>query len=220
MALVSSITGQKTVQLIQSATGTVIKLDCSLREKHTRESPATQFPVEKGDTVSDNILIKPFSLEIQGIISDTPLSLRNAILTTAVSAFVPPIGIVAAGAGVALFKAIAGSSSPSVTAYAQLLKLQESKAPFDVLTSLKRYTNMWISGLSVPRDSQTGQALVFDLSLVELILVAPQSVNIQIFSNPNVSAKSANLGKQELQNPVVQSFKQGQAFTRSVLGGG
>ena len=221
MGLLGAVLGQKQrVQFIQNSSSTVIQLDCSLKENHSRPSPATEFPVENGQTISDHVIVKPFSLEITGIISDTPIgdlkTLLTEIPTTLASALLPPVGIIGASAGYALFSALSKSKSPSVAAYGQLLSLQQNAQPFDVLTSLYRYSNMWITDLSAPRDADTGQALLFTVKLQQLILVTPQSVNVQIFANPALSANKADLGEQGLGIP--NGFQQGLAAFNRMAG--
>jgi hypothetical protein len=211
--------GRQKVQFIQTSTGTIITIDASLQETHERQSPPTEFEVEDGSTVSDHIIVKPFSLKVQGIITDTPLSLINAALSTVASAILPPVGIIGAGIGVALSKALVGSKSPSVAAYGQLLNLQSTKLPFDVLTSLQRYSSMWIKSISVPRDAQTGKAIVFDVELVQLLLVSPKSVNTLIFKNADLSAAEQDEGKQNLTNPALEAAKQGVKDGTSLAGG-
>lgn len=220
MSLIQALTGtQQRVQFIQKDTGVVIVIDATVNETHSRDSTPTEFEVENGDTISDNIIVKPFALEIQGIISDTPLSVLNAALTTAVSAIVPPIALVGATAGSALFSAIAETDSPSVVAYKQIRALQENKQPFDVLTTLNRYTNMFIKSLSIPRDANTGQVLMFNISLVELLLVSPQTVNLQIFKDADLSAALANQGRQEMLDPgIAQAAKAGRIAGQEILG--
>lgn len=203
MGLLGAVFGKGTrVQLIQNSTSTVIQLDCSLKENHSRESTPTKFPVENGTSVSDHVILSPFDLDITGIITDTPIGNAQQLLTeaatTVASSLLPPVGVVAASGAFALFKALSNSSSPSVAAYVQLLQLQANKQPFDVLTSLYRYPNMWIAGLSAPRDVESGKALVFTMKLVQLILVSPQSVNVQVFANPALSANEGDNGQQGL----------------------
>lgn len=197
---------QRKVQFVQEPTGTVISIDCTVSENHQKESPPTEFPLETGESISDHIILKPFGLEIQGIISDSPIKPLNALLSTVAGAVLPPTGIVAAGVAMSLFSALAGSKSPSVVAYAQLLQLQASRKPFDVITTLRRYDTMWIKSLTVPRDASTGQVLVFNVSLVQLLLVSPQSVNIQKFSNGALAANQASLGKKQTE---VNAFQVG-----------
>lgn len=222
MGLLGAILGtQQRVQFIQNSTSTVIQLDASIKEEHTRESPATQFPTENGSSVSDHIILKPFALSITGIISDTPIGsaqqLLTEVTTTLASSLIPPVGVIAASAGFALFSALSKSKSPSVAAYGQLLQLQANSQPFDVLTTLYRYSNMWITSISAPRDSETGKALLFTVKLEQLLLVSPQSVNVQIFANPGLSANQADLGQQGLEIP--NGFAAGQKALHTVIGG-
>lgn len=209
MGLIGQLLGQQQkVQIIQGGS-TVISVDCTMSESHSRSSPPSEFPIESGLSISDNILVKPFELEINGIVSDTPLSLQNALITSAVSAILPPIGVIAAGVGSAIYSALQKSKSPSVAAFGQLLQLQDSKKPFDVLTSLRRYENMFIKDLKVPRDANTGQILNFTLTLVQLIIVAPQTVNITIFGNGDVSANEGDEGQKQLDSSFFNGIQSG-----------
>lgn len=209
--------GKKRVQFIQQATGTVINIDCTVSETHERESPPTEFEIEDGSTISDHIILKPIRLEITGMISDTPISIINAIATTLVSAVTPPIGIVGAAAGIALSKVLSDSASPSVAAFNQLLQLQESKTAVSVLTTLKLYDNMFISKVTIPRDANTGKVLMFTVSLVQLLLVSPQTVNITIFKNSDLSAGQSNVGSQGL--GLINGFTPGLNLERSITQG-
>ncbi len=217
--IIGVLTGtQQRVQFIQKTTGTIISVDCTVSESHKRESPPTEFPIEDGLNISDHILVKPFDLEINGIISDTPIKAINSLITTAIGSVLPAAGIVGAGAGMALAQALSGSKSPSVVAYGQLLKLQSDRKAFDVVTTLNRYSDMWIKSLTVPRDAGTGRALVFTLSLVQLLIVKPKTVNIQQFNDADLAAENANLGKQEKPNAALEQFKKGQAAFHRVVG--
>ncbi len=217
-ALTSIIGGKTRVQFIQN-NQTVITLDASINETHSRASPPTEFPVEQGATVSDHIIVKPFALEITGIISDSPIGGLNGYLqeaaTSLVSALIPPAGLAAITGAQALFSALSGSASPSVAAYNQILQLQQNAQPFDVLTSLYRYSSMWIKNISVPRDAGSGNMLFFTISLVQLLIVSPQSVNLQIFSNPGLSANNADLGNQS--NGIPNGFQAGYQNTTSAI---
>ncbi len=216
MGIQSLLGGQQRVQIIPGELP-VISVDCTVSETHGRESPPSEFPLEDGVSISDNVWVKPFTLEIQGIISDTPLSPVGGLITSAVASTLGNVGVVALGAGQALFKAISGAKSPSVQAYAQLLELQEQRKPFVVITSLRRYTNMFIKSISVPRESSTGKVLNFTLSLVELIIVSPQSVNIQTFKDADLAAAQADEGQQQA-NEFVNGIKAGIDKVDTVFG--
>lgn len=226
MGLLSLIGAKQRVQFIQAATPgnpqkPIITIDCTISERHSRSSPPSEFPIENGDTVTEHQVIKPFELDIEAIISDTPIGSLTQLgveaITTAVSAALPPAGIIGAAAGYSLYSALASSKSPSVAAYGQLLQLQASRQPFDVLTSLSRYPSMWIKHLTVPREASTGKVLLFHVSLVQLLLVSPQTVNIQKYARPSSSAPKADAGNAQL-NQYLNATKQGMAAGLSSLG--
>lgn len=207
MGLIQAILGtRKRVQLVLDD-GTVISFDASITESHGRSSPPTEFEIEDGTTISDNIIIKPFTLEIDGIISDSPLTGAQALgteaLTTAVSRITGPVGVVAAAAGASLYSAIAGAQTPSQSAYENILNLQNSKEPFDVITSLRTYEDMWIKDLKVNRDAANGNVLAIRLSLVQLIIVEPQTTNLKVFKAPDSASPEANVGRQGLDGPFT-----------------
>lgn len=195
--LTSAILGKTRVQFIQG-NQTVIQFDASINETHNREVHPSEFPVENGLVISDHLIVKPATLELTGMISDNPIGGVSGLLTEAAtslaSALIPPAGLAAIGGAVGLISA--RSPSPSVAAYLKLVQLQQSGQPIDVLTSLYRYSSMWIKSISVPRDAAHGKALLFTVSLVQLLLVAPQSVNVQIFANAALSSNIADLGNQ------------------------
>jgi hypothetical protein len=206
-------------QFIPNNGSTVLTLDVCEDETHSRQATATKFPVENGQNVSDDIILEPFDLKITGVISDTPLSIIQSLVTAGVSHFLPPVGVVAAGAAYAIGSALSGTKSPSVQAYAQLLMLQGQKLPMSVLTTLRLYKNMWITSISVPRSAKNGNWLVFDIGFSQLILVSPQTVTIGKFQNADLSAQQAQLGKEDAASSQALSiFKQNYNATLSALG--
>lgn len=222
MGLIQSIVGQQRVQFIQSQTGTIFSIDCTMKETHGRNAEATKFEIEDGDIISDHIILDPFTLELEGIISDSPLSIKNALLTTAAAVvgnkLGGALGAVVGVTGLAIFNALQNSGSPSVAAYAQLLALQENRIPVDIVTKLRTYKDMYMGKLSVPVDNQTGDAMIFNVSFAQLIIVQPQTINIQQFQNGDLSAEEANAGKQELENPLLAKAKQGLKDEQSLAG--
>jgi hypothetical protein len=231
MGLVGQVFGNQTkVQFIQNK-NTVVQFDASIKEQHVKQSPPTQFPVENGQMISDHILQRPFQLELTGIISDTPIggvqSLITEAATTLTASLKPPAGLtsaqlltgasVAVGLGAALFSAFSGSKSPSIAAYAQLLQLQANGLPINVLTSLYLYQNMWIEEISVPRDADTGKAILFTVKLVQLQLVSPNSVNVAVFANPGLAAGLADLGSAS--TGIPNGFQNGLNTFNNLAGG-
>lgn len=124
--------------------------------------------------------------------------------------------------------AVAGSR-PGIAAnvagaYQSLLRLQEAREPFDVVTGLALYRNMLVHRITVDRDAKFARVLFFSAELQEVIIVDTETT-------PGNGAGRANgqrgktdqskLSKNKLQegavrdrgSPTVQS---GNASTREV----
>jgi len=143
---------------LNTLTGIVV--DATVSEEHVSTADLTENPVEDGAKVTDHVQLKPSQLTIEGVISDTPLgyavigNIQNLVRSVAT-----------------LF----GRSSRSTDAFNNLRKLQESRKPFTVITGLKRYTNMIMTDLSVPRTATTGGAIHFRAVMKEIRIVKSKS---------------------------------------------
>jgi hypothetical protein len=223
--LSSLLSGKTRVQFKQNG-GTLITFDASIKETHQQDCTATEFPIENGKTISDHIIVKPFSLQLTGIITDSPIGGLQAILTevgvTAASALLPPVGVIGAAGALSLFSALTKSPRRSVANYASILRIAQSGQPVDVLTSLspQMYKNMWITSLSVPRDAETGNCILFTVSLKQLLLVTPQSVSVSVFANPGLSANKQDIGQESLKSVFQEGEQSGLSKVLSKLPGG
>ena len=157
-----------------------IVIDATIREEHQTEAISTENPVEDGADVTDHVRLKNAQLTIDGVISDTPLgyaiigNIQNVVRTVST-----------------LF----GKSARSVDAYNDLLELQKSRQPFTVTTGLKRYKNMILSSLSVPRDYSTGRAIHFTAVFKEIRIVASKSGALSLSSSvADAGSKTKDLG--------------------------
>lgn len=55
-----------------------VTLDATISEDHEFNSRVTNFPVEDGSIISDHIIKEPETLQITGIVTDTPLAILAA----------------------------------------------------------------------------------------------------------------------------------------------
>jgi len=160
---------------------TGIIVDATVSEEHVSECDVTENPVEDGAKITDHVQIKPKKLTIEGVISDAPLgyavigNIQNLVRSVST-----------------LF----GKKSRSQDAFDDLIKLQESRKPFTVTTGLKRYTNMIMENLSVPRTSQTGAAIHFKAVMKEIRIVKSQTTATSLASTAkNIGSKAKDLGQ-------------------------
>lgn len=98
-----------------------IELDLTLDELHIRNADITDFPVEGGGQIQDNISNQPKRLKVTGFVTDSPVdsdtTLANRVQDT----------------------------------FDALDELFDKHMPFDVVSGLKVYSNMAFESLEFPR---------------------------------------------------------------------
>ncbi len=120
-------------------------IDCLLSDSHTFDSDVTEFPVESGSTISDNIRNKPLVVTMECVVTNSPIgqlvSLRDKV------------------------------SDPADSAYDLLLKIRSDRQLVTITTSLRTYIDMALQGLTIPRESGRGDELKFTATFKQVELV-------------------------------------------------
>lgn len=217
--LASSILADSVICQFTDDGGTpLLEFDAVFSESFERPSAPTAYAVEDGTHISDHVQQLPQVLHLTAMVTDTPLtdfgdlaqiqsgnfSTGNPLikegLTTAASALLPALGVVVGSVAASLFTA--GGTSPSVAAYNQLRKMQLGSGPgippqpFTVKSKLGTFANMMLTNLTVPRELEVGGALVFQLELVQIVVVSPQTVPVSAQDSPLAAATQAAVGQQ------------------------
>lgn len=128
-----------------------IVVDAFLNETHTFSSEITEHPIESGGTVVDHIHEMPFCLSIDGIISNTPMSL---------------VGLTAYDSAVRFFKD--ESNDFALMAFAKIEELFHKREPITIATSLKNYDNMVLENLSIERGGGAQESLRFSCTAQQI----------------------------------------------------
>lgn len=108
---------------------------------------ATQHPIEEGSSVSDHVILKNTTLDIEGVITEA----------------------------ITLFSFSLTPTSPR-EAYQNLLRARENRQVVQVITSIDTFDDMVIVGLSFPRNVSTGQALDINISFEQIDIVTSSFV--------------------------------------------
>jgi hypothetical protein len=109
-------------------------IDCSLSENHTFDSDVTEYPVESGSNVTDNIRPLPLVVEMECLVSNSPIGPITSTRSL----------VRGEGDDQAL-------SSPVNDAYDLLQVIREQRKPVTIRTSLRTFENMALKSLSIPR---------------------------------------------------------------------
>lgn len=120
-----------------------VEVDVSPNQSHRFPTKITDNPVEDGSVFADHVVLLPVTLEIEGRITDASVTLSDAIT----------------GRGTAK------------DAWRELVRLQQQREPFDVVTGLELYQNMLIEELIALRTATDGQSVRFVAVLREVQIV-------------------------------------------------
>lgn len=112
--------------------------------------------------------------------------------------------------------------SPQQT-YQELLDLQESRIPFDVVTGKRLYSNMLIRALEVTTDKTTENVLSAVLTLREVLISRTQQITVADKTNMKEGASTSavqNSGNKTTKPPDTSLLKSITGNVVSLLGGG
>jgi hypothetical protein len=163
-----------------------VQLDCSVSETHTDTAEITSHPVEDGSLTTDHIRKLPNSLEINGIVTNTPI-------TYLASLFAKPPTFASQG-----FIPSTPASNRVDDAYSLMQQMMANGVTMTVVTSLRNYENMAIESLVVTREAATGNVLDCVITLREVQKAKALSIDLPIPENPanNVPSEQGNVSTQ------------------------
>lgn len=94
------------------------------------------------------------------------------------------------------------TDAPLSETYANLLALQSSRVPFDVVTGKRVYRNMLMKALSLTTDALTENVLNINMELQEIIITSLEVVSVPERpkqANPGKTGKTDNAGAKSAQ---------------------
>lgn len=144
-------------QVVITSDDSQIAFDAAVNETHSGKMTITDHPVEQGANVADHAQREPDGLEINGIVSNTPILLN---FDETVQPSIP--------GGDPLNRA--------QDAYDEFTRLKDTAALLAVATELRDYVDMMIESITVRRDKQTRHILDIDLSMREFRKASVESI--------------------------------------------
>jgi len=174
---------------VENGTADSIIFDASINESHRSSATLTKYPVE-GGLGADGAQNNPDDLSITAIISDHPLQTSAAR---------------------------ANRIDNAAQTYAKLRDLKTRGVVVSVETGLRRYPNMVITSLDVPRNKDIKGAVRVSMVLSEVVIAASTTVDV---TKPK-ARENKGRGKNDTgpQTTTPATEKQ-QSLARSIFGGG
>ncbi len=152
-----------------------IEIEVLIEEEHTDELQITEHPVQVGASITDHSFKKPSTLVLRCGWSNSSYAALKGVATSLVQS--------------------GGSSSSDYVSgvYSQLRKLQESRIPFAITTTLWWYPNMLIASLNVTRDEKTSSVLMVTATFREIRIVETKSTKLPLIENQSEPQKTAEV---------------------------
>ncbi|NJR73233.1 MAG: hypothetical protein HC773_05175 [Scytonema sp. CRU_2_7] len=183
-----------------------LQLDATLSEDHAYQNEVSQFPVENGDTIVDNIRKLPEQITINGLVTNSPVNVTFTDITN----------IVDGVSNKQESRTIERDDTPTRVETAQNILLRISGRVIhgnqvqpeivDIVTGLRVYKNMAMTSLKINRTGATGQALNFTADFLQV-----KSVIVKLIApQPNFKAKATPKipkGKQKPATPATVNSK-------------
>lgn len=162
-------------------------------ESHIDELTITNHPVEQGAAITDHAFKNPAQVTVR-------------------------YGF---GVGGSLLNFNGAGGDPKAI-YQQLLDIQSSRVPFDLITGKRAYQNMLIAALAVTTDKTTENSLLVTVTMREILIVETSTVTLapaDVHADPEKTAATTNTGvKLPQAQPGATLLYRGAAGASSLLG--
>jgi len=163
-------------------------IDAVIKENHELRAQVSEHPTESGDSFCDHVQNLPVQLQIDGIISNTPMTL----------------------VGLTMFNSFANALSErsndlAEEAFKKIEGIFSKREPITIATTLKEYPHMVLESLSVERGGGTSESLHFKATAKQVRLVNQSLIDVP---KPKVerAKPKRKMGKQESKPAAKQTL--------------
>lgn len=163
-----------------------LTIDAVIKENHELRAQISEHPTEKGNSFCDHVSRLPVTLQIEGIISNTPLTFIGMTAIESISNFIND-----------------RSNDLAELAFVKLEEIFAKRTPITIATSLKDYDNMMLESLSVERGGENSASLHFRVTAKQIRLVEQMTIAIDLPPEAKLdrAKPKRQLGKQESKPP-------------------
>lgn len=166
-----------------------VRVDAAISQTHNSSVNPTLNPVEDGVDITDHVDIQSKTYSVDGVISDTPISLIETAIGSVAGIIggaeskrtgSPITGALVTGGVAAFGGAILNNirGNRVKTAFQLLQEAQDNKVLLTITSGLRTYNNMILNDLSVTKTATDGSTLPFTATLTEIKIVESETITI------------------------------------------
>ena len=131
--------------------------DSTLSMTHTKRTAVTSFPIEDGSKITDNIVNENDLLDMECVVTESPLILNSSLLTTGITAFtgfLPPFvqGAIGTGSIGAITAVLDSSKNRALDSFLLLEEIRKGKEIISIQTGFTTYSNMVITNIVITEN--------------------------------------------------------------------
>ncbi len=156
-----------------------LSIDALIKEGHELKAKISEHPTESGASFGDHVLLEPVSLQIEGIISNTPMTFIGLTAVRSLDNYLHE-----------------RSNNRTSQAFKKLETIFAQREPINIVTSLKDYDNMVLESLSIERGAGSFESLHFRATAKQIVIAKQASIKLPE-PKPESAKPKRNLGKQE-----------------------
>lgn len=185
-----------------------ITIDARLSESHSYSNEIPSFPVEEGVNISDHIRTTPEKISISGIITNYVVPKKVVVNTPFYKreSEGQPEKSTEKKKTLEAFKSFLLQAGYDPDRQPGTWNRKEIKE-LTVVSSLKTYSNMYISSMEFPVSPANGTSLYFNIDLVQVRTV--RSAYSKINNPSNVSRKSTDTKKKTIADQTASKSENG-----------
>lgn len=229
-SIVENAVGEPLVTILDSQGRFYFRIHATLREGHISENRIVQHPIEDGSHITDHVIRMPRILELEGEISDDPLSLHPTPINTSFGFFDSLSHVInrtiensVIGSTANLISGMAARSrqffgvgtSPlaadlidnqgrnSIEAKQLLDALLESSEPVTIITGIDGYAGMVLEKLIIPRTFRTSDKLLFMATFKKITFAQSDIVDIPATLTIKENTKKISQGNKTTITPAA-----------------
>ena len=152
-----------------------ITMQVVVNEITTDTLTITKQPVQQGASITDHSYLEPTTFTSTAYFKDNSLNLLGEL------------------------NSLTSPSTGLAKIYAQLLALQSSQTPFNIVTPKRIYSNMLLSVLTQTTDPKTENCLAVHMAFQSIIIVSVSTVSVPRThqSNPGTTGGTQNAGTKQ-----------------------
>jgi hypothetical protein len=132
------------------------RIDLAMTERLTYEADVTEHAMERGVDSTDHVRAKLAVLELEAVVSDTPIG------------------------RIALVRQLDGSVSPSREAFETFQKIHFARKPLRVVCSYGPFDLMVLASLETTKDAESQHAFLFTATFKEIRIVETERTTVKV----------------------------------------